>query len=92
MAIVAATAVAVCTFGNAAVAEPTDSDIVKATEIQDDINLHPILGKYGLSVTAVDEGEFAIEGMMDDPKAAEALRKFLADMEQDVEIEDNVNR
>jgi len=91
-AITAAGMLSIMSLGNVALAEAPDSAKVEATELQDDIKLHPMLGSYGLSVTPMDDGTLAIEGMVDDQRAYDALNQMIEERTEstNVQIENNV--
>lgn len=93
-AITAAGMLTVMSLGNVAMAEAPDSAKVEATELQSDISLHPMLGSYGLSVNPMDDGTLAIEGMIDDQQAYDALNQIIEERTEssNTKIENNVGR
>lgn len=93
-AIAAAGMLSVMSLGNVALAEVSDSAKVEASELQSDIQLHPMLGSYGLSVTPKEDGSLAIEGMIEDQEGFNALMQLIEERTEtsDVMIENNVGR
>lgn len=93
-AITAAGMLSVMAMGNVALAEVSDSAKVTAMELQSDIQLHPMLGSYGLSVSPQEDGTLAIEGIIDDQKGYDALNQMIEEKTEgsDIKIENNVGR
>jgi len=84
-AITAAGVLTAMSLGGVAMAEVSDSTKVDATELQSDIQLHPMLGAYGLSVVPMEDGSLVIEGMIDDQQGYDALNQLIKEKNEDSE-------
>lgn len=92
IALTAAGMLGAMTASTQLLADASDEAKVNAMELQSDIQLHPELGAYGLSVRAMDDGTLAIEGMIDDQKGYDALNQMIEDKTEgsNMQIENNV--
>ncbi|MGQ7847845.1 hypothetical protein ACUNV4_25350 [Granulosicoccus sp. 3-233] len=93
-AITAAGMLTMMSLGNVALADASDAAKVEATELQSDIQLHPMLGSYGISVNPMEDGTLAIEGIVDDQQAFDALNQLIEERTEssNTKIENNVAR
>jgi len=93
-AVALTSAMSLTTMGNLALAEASDATKVEATELVNEIKLHPMLGSYGISVVAMDDDTLSVEGMIDDQKAFDALNDMISEKSEELgrEITNNVSQ
>lgn len=92
--IAAAGMLGAMSLGNLALADASAETQVTAEELQNDIQLHPELSEFGISVVPMEDGTLTIEGMIDDQQAYDALNQMIDEKTQsmDITIENNVVR
>lgn len=89
-----ATALALGSLSSVVYAEASDAAKVDAVELTSELQLHPELVQYGLSVVAIDDDTLSIQGLIDEQRAYDVLNQLIDDLmeKNDWKIENNVSR